>query len=177
MGKISSEDNANSLGQIDHGVSHFTPEGKPSNVIEVEDDFSAPDELLQAQSLANLLDTAVKVPFIGIKVGLDFLIGLIPGIGDTIMLLASLRIVYLARKMNMPKALQVKILRTALFDYLLGFVPIIGDIVDLFYKANQKNVRTMETWWVSENKDKIDALAKRQIEQWHKQQEEQNKAG
>lgn len=140
-------------------------------LVEVEDDFSAPEELLQAQALANLLDSAVKIPFIGIKVGLDFLIGLIPVVGDTIMLAASMRIVFLARKMKMPEELQVKILRTALFDYLLGFIPVVGDIVDLFYKANQKNVRTMEMWWVAENKDKIDALAKRQVAQWHADQE------
>jgi len=69
--------------------------------------------------------------------------------------------------LNMPKALQIKMLRTALIDYLLGFVPLVGDVVDLFYKANQKNVRTMESWWVSENKDKIDALTKKQVAEWH----------
>lgn len=142
-----------------------------ASVIEVEDDFRAPDELLEAQRLANLLDTAVKIPFIGIRVGLDFLVGLIPGIGDGIMLFASLRILFLARKMNLPKALQVKILKTLLLDYGLGFVPILGDIVDLFYKGNQINVRTMETWWVSENKEKIDALAKRQVDEWHAAQD------
>ena len=57
-----------------------------------EEAFKAPDELLQAQALANLLDYAVKVPFVNLRVGLDFLIGLIPGIGDALMLLASLRI-------------------------------------------------------------------------------------
>lgn len=149
------------------GVEHYQPSSNAK--IDVEEDFCAPEELLKAQSLANLLDTAIKIPFVGIKLGLDFLIGLIPGIGDTIMLFASLRIVYLARKLNMPKGLQISMLGTALLDYGLGFVPIIGDIFDLFYKANQKNVRTMEKWWVAENKDKIDALAKKQVAQWHAQ--------
>lgn len=148
-------------------VQQYQPHEKIDALIEVEDDFSAPKELLKAQALANLLDSAVKIPFIGIRVGLDSLIGLIPGIGDTIMLFASLRIVHLGKKMNMPKILQVKMLRTALIDYFLGFVPLVGDVVDLFYKANQKNVRTMESWWVSENKDKIDALTKKQVAEWH----------
>ncbi len=136
----------------------------------LEDDFRAPDALLKAQSLANLLDTAVRLPVVGIKVGLDFLVGLIPGIGDTIMLLASFRIVYLGHKLNLPKALKYQMVKNALIDYGLGFIPILGDLVDLFFKANQKNVRIMETWWVSENKDKIDALARRQFEKWEAEQ-------
>ena len=153
------------------GVEHYQPSAKAlsDNLIEVEEDFSAPKELLKAQSLANLLDTAVKIPFIGIKVGLDSLIGLIPALGDTIMLLASLRIVHLARKMNVPKGLQIIMLRTILIDYVIGLIPLVGDLLDVFYKANLKNVRTMEKWWVGENKDKIDALAKKQVAQWNEQ--------
>jgi hypothetical protein len=130
----------------------------------------APDALLKAQYIANLLDTAVKIPFIGIKVGLDFLIGLIPGIGDALMMLASLRIVYLGKKLGMPKALQMKMLRNTLFDFGLGFIPIVGDIVDLFFKANQKNVRIMERWWVEQNKEELDRLAAIQLAEWEAEQ-------
>jgi hypothetical protein len=77
--------------------------------------FRAPDSLLKAQQLANLLDTAVKVPFIGISVGLDFLIGLIPVIGDTTMLIASLRIVQLGRSLGLPAPLQKTMLRNMVF--------------------------------------------------------------
>jgi hypothetical protein len=133
--------------------------------------FRAPDELLNAQQLANLLDTAVKLPFIGIRVGLDFLIGLIPIIGDSIMLLASLRIVHLAHKLGVPKVLKYKMLRNALFDYLLGFVPILGDIVDIFFKANQRNVRIMEQWWVSENKAEIEAMQAQMLKEWEQSQQ------
>jgi len=164
---MTSKDGNGSKASTEQIVQQYQPHDKIEALIEVDDNFSAPEELLKAQALANLLDTAVKIPFIGIRVGLDFLVGLIPGIGDIIMLLASLRIVHLGKKLNMPKALQIKMLRTALIDYLLGFVPLVGDVVDLFYKANQKNVRTMESWWVSENKDKIDALTKKQVAEWH----------
>ncbi|GLR71842.1 DUF4112 domain-containing protein [Agaribacter marinus] len=133
-----------------------------------DESFRAPDELLNAQALANLLDTAVRIPFVGIKVGLDFLIGLIPGVGDTLMLLASLRIVYLGKKMNLPKPLMHKMIRNAVIDYGLGFIPIVGDIIDLFFKANQRNVRIMEQYWVAENKDIIDAIAKRKYEEWER---------
>ncbi|WP_432277235.1 DUF4112 domain-containing protein [Glaciecola petra] len=152
---------------------HAKERSKEVSVVEVDEDFRAPDALLKAQELGNLLDSAVKIPFIGLRVGLDFLVGLIPGIGDTIMLAASLRIVYLGYKLKIPSALRKKMIVNALIDYGLGFVPILGDLIDLFFKANQRNVRIMETWWVSENKDKIDALAKKQLDAWHEQQREQ----
>lgn len=133
--------------------------------------FRAPDALLQAQNIANILDTAVKIPFIGIRVGLDFLIGLIPGIGDATMLLASLRIVYLGRKLGVPKALQTAMLRNSIIDFGLGFIPVVGDIVDLFYKANQKNVRIMERWWIEQNKAQVDALAKQKLLEWEQSQD------
>jgi hypothetical protein len=143
-------------------------------MLEIDENFKAPDELLQAQSLANLLDTLVKLPFINFRVGLDFLIGLIPGIGDSVMLIASLRVIYLGHKLGVPNALKYKMVRNSLIDYCLGFVPILGDIVDLFFKANVRNVRIIEAWWVAENKTQIDALAKRQLDAWHKQQDEQD---
>ena len=134
-------------------------------------DFRAPDALLKAQNIANILDTAVKIPFIGIRVGLDFLIGLIPGIGDATMLLASLRIVHLGRELGLPRALQISMLRNSIIDFGLGFIPIIGDIVDLFYKANQKNVRIMERWWIEQNKAQVDALAKQKFLEWEQRQD------
>jgi len=100
--------------------------------------MQAPKELKQAQDIANLLDMAVKIPFIGVRVGLDFLVGLIPILGDTIMLLASLRIIHLADKINVPADIRKLMLRNALLDYGLGFIPIVGDIVDVFFKQTLK---------------------------------------
>lgn len=156
------------------GVGTYKPDGQLKSIddiIDVDDDFAAPDALLKAQSLANTLDTAVKIPIIGLRVGLDSLIGLLPGVGDTIMLLASFRIVQLGHKLGLPKDLRMVMIRNALIDYGLGFIPIIGDIVDIFFKANLRNVRVMEKWWVSQNKDKIDTLAKKRIAAWEKDQQ------
>ena len=62
---------------------------------------TAPAELLKAQKLANRLDTAFKLPFIPFRIGLDAIIGLIPGLGDAVMLIAALRIVHLGKKMGL----------------------------------------------------------------------------
>ena len=132
---------------------------------------TAPTELLKAQKLANRLDTAFKLPFIPFRIGLDAIIGLIPGLGDAVMLIAALRIVYLGKRMGLPPGLVKVMLRNALLDFGLGFIPLVGDIVDFFYKANQANVRVMEKYWVSQNKDAIDANAKSALEAWSAKQQ------
>ncbi|GFD72179.1 DUF4112 domain-containing protein [Alteromonas marina] len=129
-------------------------------------DAKAPKALLKAQKLANLLDTAVKLPLIPIRIGLDSIIGLIPGAGDALMLFVSLRIVWLGKSLGMPKALVAQMVKNSAIDFGLGFVPFIGDIVDVFYKANQKNVRIMERWWISENKVNVDAATQAKLAQW-----------
>lgn len=148
-----------------------TYEPETNKFVEIDENFKAPQALLQAQSLANTLDTAIKLPFINFRVGLDSLIGLIPGIGDSVMLVASLRIIHLGHQLGLPRALKFSMAKNALIDYALGFVPIIGDIVDMFFKANLRNVRIMEKWWVSQNKAQIDALTKRELDAWEKRQQ------
>jgi len=99
------------------------------------------------------------------------LLGLIPVIGDTAMLIASLRIVQLGRKLGLPAVLQKTMLRNTIIDFGLGFIPLAGDLVDLFYKANLKNVRIMERWWIEQNKQQLDALARQKLLEWEQQQD------
>lgn len=126
----------------------------------------APAALRKAQKMANLLDTAVKLPVIPMRVGLDSLIGLIPGAGDALMLGASFRIIWLAKSMGVPKPLLTSMVRNAAVDFGLGFIPVVGDLVDMFYKANQKNVRLMERWWVEQNKARVDSETQQKLARW-----------
>ena len=141
-----------------------------------EGDVQAPKELRKAQDMANLLDTAVKLPIIPIRVGLDSLIGLIPGAGDALMLGASFRIIWLAKRMGVPKALLTKMVKNSAIDFGLGFVPLVGDIADVFYKANLKNVRILEKWWVKENKASVDTATQAKLQQWESRLEEAEKS-
>ncbi|HAI71214.1 DUF4112 domain-containing protein [Alteromonas australica] len=129
-------------------------------------EVKAPKALLKAQKLANLLDTAIKLPFIPIRIGLDSIVGLIPGAGDALMLLISLRIVWLGKSLGMPKALVAQMVKNSAIDFGLGFVPFIGDLIDVFYKANQKNVRLMERWWISQNKESVGVATQQKLAQW-----------
>lgn len=126
----------------------------------------APNELLNAQDLAHLTDTQVRIPVVGVSVGLDFLVGLIPVVGDFVMLFVSFRIVYLAQKIGVPSNIRSRMIRNCFLDFVLGLIPFVGDFVDLFYKSNQKNVRLMEKWWVSKNQKMIKANAENVLKQW-----------
>jgi hypothetical protein len=80
------------------------------------------------------------VPILGWRFGLDALIGLIPGIGDTGTALASFYILASAVRHGVPK---ITLLRMGLnigFDYVLGSLPLVGDVADVFWKSNQKNI-------------------------------------
>ena len=131
-----------------------------------------PTELKKVQDLANVLDTAVRLPVVGVNVGLDFLIGLIPGIGDATMTLAALRIVYLGRKMGVPEDIQSKMMRNVVVDFGLGFIPNFGDLVDIFYKANRKNVHLMERWWLEVNKTDVDNSTASKLAEWEAKMKE-----
>ena len=131
---------------------------------------NAPKQLLRAQKIANITDTAVRIPFIGVRIGLDFVIGLIPGLGDIIMLAVSAYIVLLARQMGLPKALQIIMLRNSLMDFALGLLPIVGDIADIFYRSNKINVRIMEKFWLEQHRSVIAQSTKQHLADWQKQQ-------
>jgi hypothetical protein len=80
------------------------------------------------------------VPVLGWRFGLDALVGLIPGIGDTGTALASFYILASAVRHGVPK---ITLLRMGLnigFDYVLGSLPLVGDVADVFWKSNQKNI-------------------------------------
>jgi hypothetical protein len=131
----------------------------------------APKALLSSQKLANLTDSKVRIPFIGVRLGLDFLIGLIPVIGDVIMVGVSLSIVAMAKSIEVPRALRLAMLKNIGIDFLLGLIPFVGDVVDLFYKSNQKNVRIMEKWWVSQNHEQIQSNSQQALRDWEKSQD------
>lgn len=92
------------------------------------------------ERLSWLLDDLFRIPILGWRVGLDALVGLIPGIGDTATTLASLYILTSAVRYRVPK---ITLLRMGLnlgIDYALGALPLLGDLFDAWWKSNQKNI-------------------------------------
>src|SRR5918993_1560801 len=93
---------------------------------------------------AVLLDSAFRVPGTSIRFGLDAIIGLIPGIGDISTPTFSALILLQAVRMRLPIVVQARMVLNAALDMLLGLVPVLGDLVDIGWKANLRNLALLE---------------------------------
>ena len=100
--------------------------------------------LKNAQRIAKLLDSQFSI--LGFKFGLEPLIGLLPGLGDTITLFLSLYLFYVALQLKIPRTALIQMLFNIGFDFLVGSVPVVGDLADFFYKANTKNLQILERY-------------------------------
>lgn len=106
----------------------------------VMDETEFNQKITALNDLAVLMDSQFKIPGTPIRIGLDTLIGLVPGIGDTASLGISLWFVYQARALGVRKRVLTKMLFNIFMDWLIGLVPLIGDIFDIGWKANLRNV-------------------------------------
>ena len=91
------------------------------------------------EDLARLMDSQFKLPGTEFKLGLDTLIGLIPGIGDTIGMGVSGYIIFQSAKLGVPKHKTAHMLFNSGIDWLIGIIPFVGDLFDWGWKANNKN--------------------------------------
>jgi len=97
-------------------------------------------DLDKLQAMADWMDSRFVIPGTSIRFGLDSILGLIPGIGDTVTLASTAYLFGVARNNGLPWHIHFKILWNAFIDWLIGIVPFFGDIFDVGWKANQKNV-------------------------------------
>ena len=93
------------------------------------------------ERFADTLDRSVRVPGSDFRVGVDGLIGLIPGVGDTIGAGLSGWLILEAARGGARRRVLARMAGNAGIDWILGSVPLIGDVFDLGYKANVKNAR------------------------------------
>jgi uncharacterized protein DUF4112 len=101
---------------------------------------SSEDELLDLEWLVDLMDSRFTVPGTQIRVGLDALLGLVPGVGDAVSTIVSAFIFQRLRKHDLPWHMQARMIGIIFLDFALGAVPIVGDLVDIGFKANRMNV-------------------------------------
>jgi Domain of unknown function (DUF4112) len=95
------------------------------------------------RQLAHLLDDRFRIPGTSYRVGLDGLIGLVPGVGDVVTTLLSLYIVLEARRLGVPLTKLGRMGLNVGVDAVLGAVPLLGDLFDVAWKANRRNVRLL----------------------------------
>jgi len=96
------------------------------------------------RKVAQLLDSAFVLPGTSMRVGLDPILGLVPGLGDLISPLFTLGILWQARELGIPKVVQLRMIFNVAIDTVVGLVPVLGDAFDFAWKANDMNMVLLE---------------------------------
>lgn len=109
---------------------------------------------------ARIMDTAVRVPIIG-PVGLDAVLGLIPVAGDTVAAAVAISLIAKSIRYGVPREIVARMLANVLFDLLLGAVPVAGDIADMWFRANMRNVALLREFLGDEARNTIEITATR----------------
>jgi len=133
----------------------------PTSSISIEDaspfDKSTPgesgDDLAAVEHLATWLDSKFEIPRLGIRFGLDAILGLIPGFGDALTSLASLYILMLASRHNLPRITQARMAANIAVDWLVGSIPLMGDVFDVAWKAYQMNAALFKRHLLATNEE------------------------
>ena len=105
------------------------------------------------ESIAALLDTAFLVPGTNIRFGLDGLIGLVPGIGDTLTTAMSCWLIYEAHQLGAPRQLITRMIGNVALDGFVGSVPLIGDAFDVMWRSNRRNMKLLREWLERNERD------------------------
>jgi hypothetical protein len=91
-----------------------------------------------------LLDNSIPIPGTRFRLGIDGLIGLVPGVGDLVGGLLSLYIIVEASRMGAPRGMLARMGWNVAIDTLVGEIPILGDLFDIGFKANLRNLALLD---------------------------------
>ncbi len=108
--------------------------------------------------ISRLLDNAIAIPGTKIRFGLDPILGLLPGGGDTITGGIAAYIVVEAARMGVPREVLAKMVGNILIDSFAGTIPVVGDLFDVGWKANVKNIKLLEKHLEISETDKSNPL-------------------
>ena len=103
-----------------------------------------PAQLEHLRALTRLLDTAFTIPGTRFRFGLDALIGLVPGLGDAVSAVFSGYLVLQASRLGAPRSVVTRMIANVAVDTIVGWVPLLGDLFDVVWKSNVKNMALLE---------------------------------
>jgi hypothetical protein len=110
----------------------------------IEPDEKLPQDLVALRRFAFLMDEAFTIPGTRARIGVDAVLGLIPGIGDVIGGVLSTWIVVGALRHRVPAGVIVRMVLNIVVDLLFGAVPVAGDVFDFLFEENMRNMRLLE---------------------------------
>ncbi|MEH2232208.1 MAG: DUF4112 domain-containing protein [Nostoc sp.] len=100
--------------------------------------------LNRIRKLSRLMDTSIRIPLTSFRIGIDPIIGLVPGAGDLISTAFSAYIIFLATRFGIPRQDLAKMIFNVGLETVVGTVPLVGDLFDAFYKSNIRNLAILE---------------------------------
>jgi Domain of unknown function (DUF4112) len=115
------------------------------NNLATEAHFANAPRLKRMRQLSRLLDSAIVIPGTKQRIGLDPILGLIPGGGDTVSAALSGYIIIEAARMGLPREALIQMVMNLAIDTVVGSVPVVGDVFDVFSKANLRNMQIVES--------------------------------
>lgn len=114
--------------------------------------FSAEEQLAHLEWLADLLDSRFVLPGTNIRFGLDGVIGMIPIAGDIISALISFYLISQASRLGLSPWVKLRMTWNVALDTLVGAVPILGDMFDVSYKSNRRNIALAKRYLARKNR-------------------------
>jgi Domain of unknown function (DUF4112) len=119
---------------------------RPSKAKQPAAASDAAPRLAFARFLAELLDQRFTIPGTSIRIGLDPIIGLIPGIGDAFANLAGSAILLIGAKFNLPKIVLLRMALNIALNTLIGAIPFVGDLFSIWFRSNVRNAQLLERY-------------------------------
>ena len=100
--------------------------------------------LQRVRLVSHLLDNAIPIPGTRARIGLDPILGLLPGAGDFLGGVLSAYIVIEAARFGLPKETLMQMVSNLVLDSVGGSLPVLGDVFDATWKANSRNLALLE---------------------------------
>lgn len=150
--KRTGTDKLKTLGQdaaISNNADYIPPHAAIDDEKQREDVARIEAHVKRVEGLARLMDSQFKIPGVPFNLGLDTIIGFIPGLGDTIGLGISAYIISQSAHVGVSRATLIQMIGNVGLDWLVGLIPIIGDIFDWGWKANNRNAALLRDHWDS----------------------------
>jgi hypothetical protein len=102
-----------------------------------------------ADLLAKVLDTMIPIPGTTLRLGVDPLLGLIPGIGDTVSSLIGSMILVMAARLRVPKIVLIRMSLNVVLNGVIGAIPGLGDLFSVWFRSNARNAGLLRRAGVS----------------------------
>jgi hypothetical protein len=113
-------------------------------------DVSKRAAVARLDALATLFDTAFALPGTNIRFGIESIMRLVPGIGDAAASALSCWLLYEAHRLDIPKPVFARMIANVAIEGVVGAVPFIGDLFDVGFRANRRNVKILQEHFARE---------------------------